>query len=129
VLAGSLFTQENVNIAGKTVPLVPRHKANVRASWDFTPETRLSGLLTYVSDQFMDNDEPNSLGTKIPSYTLLDLKLSHRMGDWLLAASVNNVFDKKYYNYAVRSQFVADRYNAYPLPERNGMLTLEYRLR
>jgi iron complex outermembrane receptor protein len=129
VLTGGASTQENVNIAGKTVPLVPRHKASLRASWDFTPETRLSGLLSYVSDQFMDNDEPNSLGTKIPSYTLLDLKLTHRIGEWLLAASVNNVFDKKYYNYAVRSQFVADRYNAYPLPERNGMLTLEYRLR
>jgi iron complex outermembrane receptor protein len=129
VLAGSAFSQENVTIGGKTVPLVPRHKANVRASWDFTPETRLSGLVTYVSDQFMDNDEPNSLGTRIPSYTLLDLKLTHRIGEWLLAASLNNVFDKKYYNYAVRSQFVADRYNAYPLPERNGMITVEYRLR
>jgi hypothetical protein len=26
----------------------------------------------------------------------------------------------------VRSQFVADRYNAYPLPERNVTLTAEY---
>jgi len=129
VLAGGPFTQENVNIAGKTVPLVPRHKANFRAAWDFTAETRLSALLSYVSDQFMDNDEPNSLGARIPAYTLLDLKLTHRMGDWMLAASLNNLLNEKYYNYAVRSQFIADRYNAYPLPERNGMLTLEYRLR
>jgi iron complex outermembrane receptor protein len=129
VLAGSAFTQQDVNIAGKTVPLVPRHKVNVRVAWDFTAETRLAGIATYVSDQFMDNDEPNSLGTKIPSYTVVDLKLTHRTGDWLLSASLNNVLNEKYFNYAVRSQFVADRYNAYPLPERNGMVTAEYRFR
>lgn len=75
----------------------------------------------------MDNDEPNSLGVRIPAYTLVDLKLTHRRGAWLFAAALNNVFGEKYYNYAVRSQFVADRYNAYPLPERNGTLSVEYR--
>ncbi|HEX2830049.1 MAG TPA: TonB-dependent receptor [Burkholderiales bacterium] len=128
VLAGGFFTLQNVAIAGKTVPLVPRHKANVRASWDFTSATRLNALVTYVSDQFMDNDEPNSLGARIPSYTLVDLKLVHQRGPWTITAGVNNLFDRKYYNYAVRSQFVLDRYNAYPLPQRNGMVSVEYRL-
>ncbi|HWM28663.1 MAG TPA: TonB-dependent receptor, partial [Woeseiaceae bacterium] len=125
-LEGSPF---GASIAGKTVPLVPRHKAAARASWDFTAATRLNALVTYVSDQFMDNDEPNSLGVKIPSYTVLDLKLTHRRGPWLFAATLNNVFDERYYNYAVRSQFVADRYNAYPLPERNGTVSIEYQFR
>jgi iron complex outermembrane receptor protein len=129
VLAGSGFTAVNVNIAGKTVPLVPRHKVNVRAAWDFSAATRLSANLAYVSDQFLDNDEPNSLGVKIPSYTLVDLKLTHREGPWVLAATLNNVFDRKYYNYGVRSQFVADRYNAYPLPERNALVSVEYQFR
>jgi iron complex outermembrane receptor protein len=79
-----------------------------------------------MGDQYMDNDEGNSLGVKIPSYTVTDLKLAHRAGRWTLSAAVNNLFNEKYYNYAVRSQFVADRYNAYPLPERNVMLALEY---
>ena len=73
----------------------------------------------------MDNDESNSLGVKIPSYTLVDLKLAHRRGPWAFAAGVNNLFNEKYYNYAVRSQFVLDRYNAYPLPERNGMVSAQ----
>jgi iron complex outermembrane receptor protein len=128
-LPGSPFTQQNVDLAGKTVPLVPTHKATLRAAWDVTPKTRVTGVISYVSGQFMDNDEPNSLGAKIPAYTLVDVKLSHREGPWLLAATVNNLFNEKYYNYAVRSQFVADRYNAYPLPERNAMITLEYQLR
>jgi iron complex outermembrane receptor protein len=108
---------------------VPRHKATLRASWDFTPATRLSALLTYVGKQHMDNDESNSLGVKVPSYKLVDLKLAHRYGQWRFAATVNNLFNEKYYNYAVRSQFVLDRYNAYPLPERNGMVTAEYQFR
>ena len=129
VLAGSAFTQQNVNIAGKTVPLVPRHKVTLRASWDFNAATRLSATAAYVDKQFLDNDEPNSLGTQIPAYTLVDLKLSHRRGPWTVSATLNNVFDEQYYNYGVRSQFVADRYNAYPLPERNGFVSVEYRFR
>jgi outer membrane receptor protein involved in Fe transport len=66
---------------------------------------------------------------KIPAYTVLDLKLIHGRGPWRLAAAVNNVTNERYHNYAVRSQFVPDRYNAYPLPERNFTLTLEYALR
>jgi iron complex outermembrane receptor protein len=115
-----------VNIAGKTVPLVPQHKLNLGASWAFTSDTRLSAMVAYTGEQFMDNDEGNTLGVKIPAYTVADLKLSHRQGDWTLSAVINNLFDRKYYNYAVRSQFVADRYNAYPLPERNAGITAEY---
>jgi iron complex outermembrane receptor protein len=129
LLAGGPFSLSNVELAGKTVPLVPRHKLSVRASWDFTPATRLSALLAYVGDQLMDNDESNSLGVKIPSYKLLDLKLTHRYRQWRFAASVNNLLNEKYYNYAVRSQFVLDRYNVYPLPERNGMVSVEYQFR
>jgi len=129
VLAGDPFTQQNVVIAGRTVPLVPRHKIGLRTSWDFTPATRLSVLARYVSSQFMDNDEGNTLGTKIPPYKVVDMKLAHRRGPLTIAATVNNLFGEKYFNYAVRSQFVPDRYNAYPLPERNAFVTVEYALR
>ncbi|MES2561377.1 MAG: TonB-dependent receptor [Pseudomonadota bacterium] len=127
VLPGSLFSQQNVDLSGKQVPLAPRHKLALRAAWDFDSATRLSALLSYVGAQLMDNDESNSLGVKIPAYTLVDLKLTHRRGLWSFAAGINNLFAEKYYNYAVRSQFVLDRYNAYPLPERNGSVTVEYR--
>lgn len=126
VLSGSAFTQQNVPIAGKEVPLVPRHKARVGASWAIDARTRLNASLNYVSRQFMDNDEGNTLGATIPSYTVVDLKLVHERKRLRLGAAVNNLANEKYYNYAVRSQFVADRYNAYPLPERSYTLTLEY---
>ncbi len=126
VLPGGAF---NVVLTGKTVPLVPRHKANFSASWVPMAKTRLNAIATHVGGQFMDNDEGNTLGTSIPPYTVVDLKLVHEKGPWRLSAAVNNLFDRKYYNYAVRSQFVLDRYNAYPLPERNIAVVVEYALR
>lgn len=129
VLPGSAFTQQNVVIAGKTVPLVPRHRVNVAASWEIDGATRLNASLTYVGAQFMDNDEGNTFGVKIPAYTVVNVKLAHRRGPWRATAAINNLTNEKYFNYAVRSQFVPDRYNAYPLPERNFFVTLEYAFR
>ena len=129
MLPGSSFTEQNVVIAGKTVPLVPRDKLNAGASWAVAPKTRLNALVTYVSSQFMDNDEGNTFGVKIPAYTVADLKLAWQDGGWRVSATVNNLFNEQYYNYAVRSQFVADRYNAYPLPQRNFTMTAEYTFR
>ena len=128
VLPGSAFTQTNVDIAGKTVPLVPRHKLNAGASWDFAPRTRLDVVATYVGSQYMDNDQGNT-GVRIPAYTVADLKITWEDRGWRLAAAVNNLFGERYYNYAVRSQFVADRYNAYPLPERSYTMTAEFTFR
>jgi iron complex outermembrane receptor protein len=118
----------NVDIAGKRVPLVPEHKLNLGLAWDIGPRTRLSGALTAVSDQFMDNDEPNSLGTKIPAYAVVDLKLAREFGWGRLSAAINNLLDEQYYTYAVRSQFTADRYAVYPLPGRTFALSAEFRL-
>ena len=130
VLLGDPFTTVNVVVAGKTVPLVPRHKLNLNASWAIAAKTRLNALFSYVSSQYMDNDEGNT-GIKIPSYAVFDAKLIHQERGWRLTGSVNNLFNEKYYNYAVRSasQLTPDRYNAYPLPERNFTLTAEYTFR
>jgi iron complex outermembrane receptor protein len=107
------------------VPLVPEHKLNLGVAWEIGPRTRLSGALTALSDQYMDNDEPNTLGTKIPAFAVVDLKLVQDLGWGRVSAAANNLFDEQYYTYAVRSAFVADRYAVYPLPGRTFGLTLE----
>lgn len=128
VLPGNAFFGSNVSIAGKRVPLVPEHKLNLGFAWDAGPSTRLSGALTAVSAQFMDNDEPNSLGASIPAYAVVDLKFARSFAWGRLAAAVNNLFDEQYYTYAVRSQFTVDRYAVYPLPGRTLSLTAELRV-
>ncbi len=118
----------NLAIGGKKVPLVPENKLNFGFSYDAAPKTRVSGSLGYVSSQFMDNDEPNSLGTRIPAYTLVDFKVTREFGGTRVAFAVNNLFDEKYFNYAVRSAFTADRFAVYPLPGRTFSLSAEFRL-
>jgi len=126
-LAGGPFAiGSNISIAGNRVPLVPEHKLNVSAIWDWDARTRLSGQLTAVSSQYMDNDEPNT-GAKIPAYTVLDVKLA-RAFDWgRLALTVSNLFDQSYYSYAARSAFTADLYSAFPLPGRTVGASVELR--
>ena len=129
VLPGGVFAiGTGLAIGGKKVPLVPEHKLNVGVAWDVAAKTRISGAFSYVSSQFMDNDEPNSLGTKIPAYSVVDLKATRDFGRVRVGFSVNNLFDEKYYNYAVRSAFTPDRYAVYPLPGRTVGISAELKL-
>ena len=118
----------NLDIAGKKVPLVPENKLNLGFSWAAAAKTRVSGALSYVSSQYMDNDEPNTLSARIPAYTVVDLKATREFGRVKVGFSVNNLFDEKYFTYAVRSQFTRDRYAVYPLPGRTVSLSAEVKL-
>ena len=126
--AGAFPPFVNVPIGGKTVPLVPANKVNLGATWAAAARTTLSGGLTWQSSQFMDNDEPNTLGTKIPAFTVVDLKAAQDFDAGRIALVVNNLFNQQYYTYAVRSNFVEDRYAVYPLPGRTIALTLQLRM-
>ena len=125
-LDGGVFTQTNVNLADKKVPLVPASKLNLGLAWTIHEKTFLNASIVYVGSQFMDNDQANNFGTKIPAYTIAEIKLIHTKGPWQASAAVNNLFDRDYYSYAVSSQFVPGRYNAYPLPGRMLFLGLSY---
>jgi iron complex outermembrane recepter protein len=128
-LAFAEFTEgtlDGVALDGKDVPLVPRNKLSLGAVWQINGQTRLAADVHYVSSQRMENDEPNRFDQKIPAYTLVDLKLMRQVGNWQLAVALNNLFDEDYYTYAVHSATNADRFNAYPLPGRNGWMSVEY---
>ncbi len=69
----------------------------------------------------MENDEKN-FQPEMPGYTLVDLKLNGEYKAFFWAASLNNVFDEEYYNYAVASSSTYRSFNAYPLPGRTYLL-------
>lgn len=125
---GGAFTQLNVDIAGKSVPLVPKHKLNLGAAWAVSEQTQLNAAVAYMGSQFMDNDESNTLGYEIPSYSMVDIKAVHRSGAWQLSAAINNLFDRQYYNYAVSSQYTPGKYNVYTLPGRTMFVGVAYSL-
>ncbi len=113
------------DVTGKTIPLVPRHRASASAAWQITPNARASATLSYVGEQYYDNDQSNSFGRKIPDYTVTDLAAALDTGRWTVSAIVRNLFGEKYYTYAIRS-VTAPTFNAYPAPERSFFLSAEY---
>ncbi len=115
------------SIAGRRVPLVPRHKLDLGVQWRIVGRTHLSVLATAVSSQHMDNDERNLFPRRIPGYGTVDAKLAQEFAWGRLAFSVNNVLDKEYFAYAVSSN-TTDLANVYPLPGRAYYVSAEVRL-
>ena len=110
--------------ANNDVPLVPRNAVKLGATWEFMPRTRVNALVTYTGEQLFDGDETNTFGRKMPSYTLVDTKLSHEYRGWLLNAGVKNLFNQKYFSYGVFTGFPT--FSAYPAPERSVFISAQY---
>ena len=109
---------------GNNVPLVPENKASLAGSWRPTPATELVVAVNYVDSKYFDNDQSNSFGEKIPSYTTVDAKLAHTYKGFRMTAEVNNILEEEYFEYGVSSTFSPGVYNAYPLPERTILFTV-----
>lgn len=117
-----------VPLAGKDVPLVPRHAFNTGMGWAFAPRTRADVVLRYVGKQVFDSDETNVFGRKMPAYTVVDFKLAYEHQNWLLSAGVKNLLNEKYFSYGVFDPFTPTFF-AYPAPERTLFLSAQYNFR
>ncbi|MEK7815418.1 MAG: TonB-dependent receptor [Pseudomonadota bacterium] len=114
--------------SGNEVPLVPRRTASLALDWKAAAWWGLSATARHVGDKRFDNDQTNTFSQKIPAYAMVDLKWYGQAQGWTLEAAVNNAFDRKAYDYGIRSTSSSTRYNAYPLPERSYTLTLRKEL-
>jgi len=112
--------------AGNDVPLVPQHSAALSLLWDPIEKSTLATVVRYTGGKRFDNDQSNTF-SKIPGYTMVDLKYSTRGDTWEWQATVNNLFDRKAFDYGIRSTFTPDTFNAFPLPERNYSVTVNRR--
>jgi len=108
---------------GNTLPIVPTTTANITTLWNITPDFSFNTNISYVSERYFDNDQSNTFA-KMPSYTVVDMKLSNNYDGWTFSGNVYNVFDKEYFDYGVRSTSTAGKYNAYPSPERSFSLEI-----
>ncbi len=114
------------DVTGKTVPVVPRHRATLNLGWQPRSDTRLTLSASHVGEQVYDND-PANLFHRMPGYTLLDTKIARSFGAWKLAAGINNLSDRRYYSYAlVDSSSAPTRFNAYPETPRSVYLNAGY---
>ena len=104
--------------AGNVVPLVSRWTGHAGASWEIRgPALMLDAVARYYSSRQMDNDREN-VQPLIPDFAVADLRIGGAIENFRWSVAVLNVFDKKYFEYAVASAFTLGTYNAYPLPGR-----------
>jgi iron complex outermembrane receptor protein len=116
-----------IDVADKDVPLVPHAMANLGASWEFLPRTRLNAEANYVGEQRYDADETNTFNQKMPAYTLLNLKVTHQYRGVTLNGGVRNLLNEKYFSYGVFTGFPT--FNAYPAAERAFFVSAQYDFR
>ncbi len=121
-------TQGGVNLEDKNVPLVPRQRAVLTGRKSWMQGTSLYGEVSYVGAQYFDNDQTNDFVEQMPAYVLVDARLAHQIGRLRLSATVQNLTDRKYFSYGIRSlnPLTPTLYNAYPAAERSVFFTAEY---
>lgn len=118
-------TIRGVSIAGNRVPISPRHTLNAGLRWSFSSYAHADFDVRYTGDSAFDADETNTFGREIPAYTVVDVKAAARRGGWLVSAGVRNLFNEKYFDYAV----VTGRptFSARPAAARTMFVTAQYR--
>ena len=104
---------------------MPEHKAGLGARFALLKNYALNFTGYYIGSRFRINDVNNAL-PKIKSYVTADLGLSYSRNDFTISASINNLFDKKYYELATYGAFSGNKLY-YPAPARNFNLKLDYR--
>lgn len=114
-----------VDVTGNDVPLVPRDRIGINLGWQIAAKTRFTTNVMHVGTQRYDNDQANRFG-KIPAFTVTDLKLTHQIDRWHLAAGINNLFDERYFSYGIVNGSYTS-FNAYPEDLRNAYLSAAYR--
>jgi iron complex outermembrane receptor protein len=115
-------------LAGNDVPLVSTWTGSGAVSWDVLPQwLTFDGVVRYVGSRRMDNDQVN-IQPLIPAFYLVDVRLGGEIDRFFWSFSVQNLFDKQYFDYSVASPFpfgfdsAIGVYNAYPQPGRMYML-------
>ena len=93
--------------AGNDVPLVSRWSGNAGLSWDIVSKLLVLDLTgRFFGERRMDNDQINQQPL-IPANATADAKLGGQYGRFFWSASVLNLFNAHYYDYAVASGGIA----------------------
>ena len=125
VKAGLAYTRSLFRegpFAGNDVPLVSPWTGSFAVSWDiYQKYLVLDAVTRFFSNRRMDNDQAN-VQPFIPSRAVLDVRIGGEIDKFFWSASVQNVFNTLYFDYAIASAFVLGRYSAYPLPGRTYLV-------
>jgi len=93
---------------GNQIPGVPRHTLKLRVDCNLTERWTTGTSILTSSGVYARGDENNSdRNGRLPGYTLLNLDTRYAVSSALeVFARVNNLFDRRYYNFALLGQNV-----------------------
>jgi iron complex outermembrane receptor protein len=108
--------------AGNKVPMVSPWTGNAGVSWNILgPQLWIDAGVRYFSQRFLDGDEINANAVyKVPTTTLVDVKIGGQQDKFFWSAATQNLFDRKYYDYGLDQG--APFYSFYPQPGRTFMV-------
>ncbi len=119
------------------IPLVPQHKGSVGLRFLLPKNITLNVTGNYVGKRYFLNDQANAY-SRLNGYMVADTNLSWCCKDLTVTFGINNIFNKKYSEYA--GVVVDNSWEScsgitwpagskfyYPSPERNFSLKLEYK--
>ena len=128
-LGSDSTANQSFDLTGNKVPLVA--PVNYKFGAEIDLDARITALidLQYVDERYVSNDQEN-IETKIPDYYVVNTKVISSNGPLSFSAGIKNVFNEKYYDFAVSSTFHDDDHfgtqSVYPLAERNAFINLGY---
>ncbi len=105
---------------GKKVPLVPENTASLNLVYRVDLKQSISYGVTYIGSRNPDGDMSNQYS--MPSYHVSDLRYVLKEKDYSYGVTVNNLFNKSYYNYGIPS---GGQVYVYPEPKRTLMFHIK----
>jgi iron complex outermembrane receptor protein len=121
--------------AGTAIPLSPDLTLNARAQYLINSEWSIGGVVNYVSQQVYDADPTVSSSlAKMPAYTVGDIYINYKSGNWDSRLVVKNIGGANYSTYGGYGSYLvpggntATGYYYYPSDPRAIFLTIKYSL-
>ena len=111
--------------------MAPKWLANAGVTWRPTDAFLWNVAAQYVGKSRLDNDQANEFDKQLDAYVLFNTKVAYKFTRNIEGAvGVNNILDRKYATYGIRSGSLGETgpYNLYPAPGRNfyASLTVRY---
>lgn len=100
-----------------TIPMVPLNKASAGFNLGFWENFKVIPVINFVGRRYLISDQANQAG-KLDAYITADLRMSFEKENYELFLNANNIFDRKYAEYAVTNSAGTSK-NYYPSPGRN----------
>ena len=119
----SHFTKGNEK--GNETSYIPRISGNMSLNYNLDNYTDTSLEYKYMGKQRAGND-PTYILPKSKAYQIIDFNISHKIKNFKLKGSINNILNKKYYTNLIKgSSWSGNKPYAYPQPGRTLFLGFE----